>query len=164
MSYRPSCNSKSSHILSFCFKAYIFWTKISSIRTEGHLNFEPFALICYAVFSRMESSEPTPSAEELELKEFNDPFDVVSDNYIRQRRAEIDFEPISQEDDEKLAHMLDSMPIEDSLIHDAFSRMISMNLVSAEIANQVQEDFDFEKVRFISLSGFIARLLPCIPS
>lgn len=96
----------------------------------------------------MDAEEATPTAEELELKEFNDPFEVVSDSFTRQRRQEVDVEPISQEDEALLTQMLDSMPIEDSLIQDAFSKMVGMNLVSSDIATQVQEDFDFEKVHF----------------
>lgn len=94
----------------------------------------------------MDPSEPVVEPEDLELKEFNDPFEVVQDSFVRQRRSEVDLEPISQEDNEKLASMLDSTQIEDTLIHDAFSKMISMNLVSEKIATQVQEEFDFEKV------------------
>lgn len=95
----------------------------------------------------MDPSDATPTAEELELKEFNDPFEVVSDSFVRQRRQETDVEPISKEDEDLLANMLDAMPFEDSLVHDAFSKMVTMNYVSADIATQVQEEFDFEKVR-----------------
>lgn len=120
----------------------------SSLRLSSLRGLDEFKVsVQGSLVCEMDAEEASPTAEELELKEFNDPFEVVSETFVRQRRQEVDAEPISKEDDDLLTQMLDAMPIEDSLIHDAFSKMVNMNLVSSEIATQVQEDFDFEKVQ-----------------
>jgi hypothetical protein len=108
--------------------------------------------------------DPTHPAvdEDSELKEFNDPFEVVSESFVRHRNAEIDQEvldPVSAEDEQLLASLIHSNTIEDNLLQEVFNRMVSMNFVSQEIASQAQNDFEFEKVRLNTKSAYFLTYL-----
>lgn len=91
-------------------------------------------------------------SEESELKEFNDPFEVVSESFVRRRHSEIDANPLSIEDEQLLASLMDAGGIEDNIMTDAFTKLVSMQYVTKEIAVQVQEGFEFEKVCILQFS------------
>ena len=96
---------------------------------------------------------PCATSEESELKEFNDPFEVVSESFVRRRHSEIDSKPLSTEDEQLLASLIDAGGIEDSILTDAFTKLVSMQYVPKEIAVQVQEGFEFEKARIVNFAS-----------
>ena len=85
--------------------------------------------------------------EESELKAFNDPFEVITESFVRRRHGETDPIRISEEDDQLLASLIDSGGLEESIIRDTLSKLVSMQCVSERLALQVQEEYEFEKVR-----------------
>ena len=96
---------------------------------------------------------PCATSEESELKEFNDPFEVVSESFVRQRHSEIDSKPLSIEDEQLLVSLMDAGGIEGNILTDAFTKLVSMQYVPKEIAVQVQEGFEFEKARIVNCSS-----------
>ena len=94
----------------------------------------------------MDPSDDATFDEEAELQAFNDPFDAVSENFVRRRHAQREEQALSPEDEQKLLTLIDAHDLEGRVLQDACSRMAMMNLVSQEVLSQVQDDFEFEKV------------------
>jgi DNA primase large subunit len=94
--------------------------------------------------------------EESELKAFNDPFEVITESFVRRRHGETDPIRISEEDDQLLASLIDSGGLEESIIRDTLSKLVSMQCVSERLALQVQEEYEFEKFDFNASSGLTA--------
>jgi len=113
----------------------------------------------------LQAMDPIESAvvdEDAELKKFNDPFEVVSEHFVRRRHAQIDNQSVTQEDEQKLLVLMESGDLEGIVVQEACARMVEMSLVSQEIVIQLQEAFEFEKVRSRRFPPF--RPLLCSPS
>lgn len=108
----------------------------------------------------MDPSDEGTFDEESELQAFNDPFEAVSENFVRRRHAQREEEKVSQEDEQKLLTLIDAHDLEARVLQDACAQMVMMNLVSQEVLSQVQEEFEFEKVRSSSFSPFVAHICP----
>jgi hypothetical protein len=112
--------------------------------------------------------DPVPTEdEEQALKDFNDPFEVVADTFVRRRHAEeepVHLEKVSDEDEQRLLSLMTGFGVEDTLISDSCAKMVEMNLVSRDVLSTVQESFDFEKVRqptlHLHLRAFYCSSLP----
>lgn len=102
----------------------------------------------------MDPSADSPMDDEAALKEFNDPFQAISENFVRRRHAETDNQKVSLEDEQMLLTRMDAQDLEGRVMQDACLQMVAMNLVPQEVLAKMQEDFEFEKVRRRSFGLF----------
>lgn len=111
----------------------------------------------------MEIDPMTADVDEAEeLRAFNDPFEGVADLGTHRRHAEVDaptLPKLSAQDEAKILSLMDGTHPETALINDACAKMISMQIIRPDILLELQDNYDFDKVR---ASPGLQRLKSCL--